>query len=317
MLPPLAFDKPLQRGAVHFVSTPIGNLEDITLRAIRTLREADVIATEDAKVTAPLLRRLGVGRKQHPLVTHNDRNLETSVPRLVDFALQGLLVAVVSDAGTPGISDPGLGLAAQCAARAVPVVPVPGACAAVAAVSVSGFDCSEFLYVGFVSRGSAEKAKAKRRLGELATEARPVVLYEAPHRLLATLEALSAAGAGARGCLCAREITKRHEELRRGTVDSVLEWFREVAEREGRVRGEVTLVLAPLGAEAMQAREAARQLSLAEQVDAALRSRLGAGGAVSSTAKAVAAELGVPKSGVYSRALEIAKEGVVDAGESV
>ena len=100
-------------------------------------------------------------------------------------------------------------------------MPVPGPCAAIAAVSVSGFDCSEFLYVGFVSRGSAEKAKARRRLREIATEARPVVLYEAPHRLLATLAELSAAGAGARGCFCAREVTKRHEELTRGTVDSV------------------------------------------------------------------------------------------------
>ena len=178
VLPPLTFDKPLQRGAVHFVSTPIGNLEDITLRAIRTLREADVIATEDPKVTAPLLRRLGIERKDHPLVTHNDNNLERSVPRLVDYALQGLLVAVVSDAGTPAISDPGLGLAAQCAESGVPIVPVPGPCAAIAAVTVSGFDCSEFLYVGFVSRGSAEKARARRRLREIASEPRPVVLYE-------------------------------------------------------------------------------------------------------------------------------------------
>ena len=249
VLPPLRFDKPLQRGAVHFVSTPIGNLEDITLRALRTLREADVIATEDPKVTAPLLRRLGIERKELPLVTHNDNNLERSVPKLVEYAEQGLLVAVVSDAGTPAISDPGLGLAAACAKREVlksnphphphphphpkpspspnpnpnevPTVPVPGPCAAIAAVSVSGFDCSEFLYVGFVSRGSAEKAKARRRLREIATEARPVVLYEAPHRLLATLGELSAAGAGARGCFCAREVTKRHEELTRGTVDSV------------------------------------------------------------------------------------------------
>ena len=117
VLPPLRFDKPLQRGAVHFVSTPIGNLEDITLRALRTLREADVIATEDPKVTAPLLRRLGIERKELPLVTHNDNNLERSVPKLVEYALQGLLVAVVSDAGTPAISDPGLGLAAACAER--------------------------------------------------------------------------------------------------------------------------------------------------------------------------------------------------------
>jgi len=303
----LTFDKPLQRGAVHFVSTPIGNLEDITLRAIRTLREADVIATEDPKVTAPLLRRLGIERKDHPLVTHNDNNLERSVPRLVDYALQGLLVAVVSDAGTPAISDPGLGLAAQCAESGVPIVPVPGPCAAIAAVTVSGFDCSEFLYVGFVSRGSAEKARARRRLREIASEPRPVVLYEAPHRLLATLAELSAAGAGGRGCFCARELTKRHEELKRGTVDSVLAYYKGTAEREGRVRGEVTLVLSPLGAEAREAREAARQLSLTEQVDAALRARLAAGAPVSSTAKQVAVELGVPRKGVYARALQISK----------
>lgn len=307
VLPPLRFDKPLQRGAVHFVSTPIGNLEDITLRALRTLREADVIATEDPKVTAPLLRRLGIERKELPLVTHNDNNLERSVPKLVEYAEQGLLVAVVSDAGTPAISDPGLGLAAACATREVPTVPVPGPCAAIAAVSVSGFDCSEFLYVGFVSRGSAEKAKARRRLREIATEARPVVLYEAPHRLLATLAELSAAGAGARGCFCAREVTKRHEELTRGTVDSVLAQYTEMAARDGKVRGELTLVLAPLGAEAREAREAARQLSLTEQVDSALRARLAAGEPVSSTAKQVAVELGVPKKAVYARALQISK----------
>merc|ERR1740130_205850 len=313
VLPPLTFDKPLQRGAVHFVSTPIGNLEDITLRAIRTLREADVIATEDPKVTSPLLRRLGIERKELPLVTHNDNNLERSVPKLVEYALQGLLVAIVSDAGTPAISDPGLGLAAACAEREVPTVPVPGPCGAIAAVTVSAFDCSEFLYVGFVSRGSAEKAKARRRLREIATEARPVVLYEAPHRLLATLSELSAAGAGARGCFCAREITKRHEELKRGTVASVLAWYTEMAERDGKVRGEVTLVLSPLGADAMEAREAARQLSLTEQVDAALRARLAAGDPVSSTAKQVAVELGVPKKAVYARALQISK---AEAGEA-
>ena len=307
-LPPPSHAQQLEPGTIYFVSTPIGNLEDITLRAIRTLRQADVIAVEDAKVTAPLLRHLGVGRKEHPLVSHNEHNLARSVPELVGFAAQGLTVAVVSDAGTPGISDPGLQLAAECAARAVPIVPVPGACAATAAVSVSGFDCHEYVFAGFVSRGGAEKKKARRKLQELATEARAVVLYEAPHRLLTTLRELSAAGAGARGAMCARELTKRHEDLRRGSVDELLAWYEQQAERDGRVRGEISLVLAPLGAAARQARADAQRLSLDEQVDAALRARLAAGGTVSSTAKAVAAELGVPKKGVYERALELSRD---------
>ena len=285
--------------SVYYVSTPIGNLEDITLRAVRTLREVDVVASEDTRVTSSLLRSLGISGKQK-LISHHDHNLAASVPKLLNLLEDGASVAVVSDAGTPGISDPGLALAAECASRAIPVIPVPGPCAAVAALSVSGFAATEFIFGGFVPRSGRSR---RQKLTEFAAEERAVVLYEAPHRMLETLGDLIEAGAGQRAILCAREITKLHEEYHRGTVASALSWYASVAERDGKLRGEFTLVLAPPDAETREERReeaAARaEAAAAEEV----RNRVAAGGTLSRVVKEVARELGVQRSKLYAEAL--------------
>lgn len=159
-------------GTAYYVATPIGNLEDITLRAIRTLREVDVIASEDTRVTSALLRALKIPPKKHPLVSHHDKNLAASVPRLASLLASGMSVAVVSDAGTPGISDPGLALATECAARGLPTVPIPGPCAAVAALSVAGVGATEFVFAGFIARGGKSR---RTKVTGLSTESRAVV----------------------------------------------------------------------------------------------------------------------------------------------
>jgi len=204
---------PIEGGTCYYVSTPIGNLEDITVRALRTLKEADYVASEDTRVTATLLRALDVGSKK--ILPHHDFNLEESVPKLLSLLTDGKSVAVVSDAGTPGISDPGLALAAACAAKGVPVVSVPGPCAAVAAVSVAGVSAGEFVFAGFLARSG----KARReKVAELCNEPRAVVMYEAPHRVVNTLADLCAGGCAERGVAVARELTKLHEEWHRGSV---------------------------------------------------------------------------------------------------
>lgn len=179
-------------------------------------------------------------------------------------------------------------------------MPVPGPCAAVAALSVAGVAATEFVFAGFLPRGNKPR---RGKVAEVAAEHRAVVLYEAPHRLLDTLGDLAAAGMPERQIVCARELTKLHEELHRGTVSSARRWYQEVVERDGRLRGEFTLVLAPLDDATIQARRG-EALQVAEDAAAAeVRLRLGAGGAISRIAKDVAAEFGVPRSKVYEEAL--------------
>lgn len=302
-LPPTAGGAPIEARCVYYVSTPIGNLEDITLRAVRTLREVDVVASEDTRVTGGLLRHLGIGRKQ--LVAHHDHNLGASVPKLLQLLEGGASVAVVSDAGTPGISDPGLALAAECARRGFPVVPVPGPCAAVAAVSVSGFAATEFVFGGFLPRGGRTR---RQRVAELASERRAVVLYEAPHRMLETLGDLIEAGAAEREVVCAREITKLHEEFHRGTVASARAWYASVVERDGKLRGEFTVVIAPIDAATLELRRGEAAADAEGRAAEAVRVRLAAGGAISRVAKEVALEFGVAKAKVYAEALRQKEE---------
>lgn len=293
-----------QPGTVYYVGTPIGNLEDITLRAIRTLRECDVVASEDTRVTGSLLRHLGIERKR--LIAHHDHNLGSSVPKLLGLLRDGASVAVVSDAGTPGISDPGIALAAACAEHNVPLIPIPGPCAAVAAMSVAGLGATtEFVFGGFIARGS----KARRsKVEDISSEHRAVVLYEAPHRLLETLGDLAAAGCAARGLVVARELTKLHEEFHRGSVRSAYQHYGAVAERDGKLRGEFTLVLAPLDAAALEARKAGAAAATMEAAAAAVADRLDAGESTSRASKSVAAELGIPKAKVYAEALRQQQE---------
>ncbi|CAM9510479.1 unnamed protein product [Ascophyllum nodosum] len=179
-----------ESGVVYVVATPIGNLEDITLRAINILRTADVIAAEDTRTTGRLLKLLGL-EKAGKLISHHEHNTRRRVPEIVDAARNGKSVALVSDAGTPGFSDPGRELIAACATEGIRVVPVPGACAPATALSVSGFPSTEFVFFGFVGgkRGSAVR---RRKLTEIAREPRTCILFESPHRIADTLKGLLA-----------------------------------------------------------------------------------------------------------------------------
>jgi 16S rRNA (cytidine1402-2'-O)-methyltransferase len=235
------------------------------------------------------------------------------VPELVRRAQEeGTSIAVVSDAGTPGISDPGAELAAACADARVPTVPLPGACAAVAALSVAGLPSLEWVFFGFLPSAGSER---KKQLARVAGETRACVLYEAPHRLLSTLQGLVDAGAsaaavagagrgttGVRRVLCARELTKVHEELYRGTLDEALRHYGEGG--AGIVKGEFTIVLHPDGARA--ASDAA--LAAGEQresVAALLAEQAAAGALLSAAVRDVCAQTGAPKREVYSKALEM------------
>jgi 16S rRNA (cytidine1402-2'-O)-methyltransferase len=293
-----------QPGHVYFVATPIGNLEDMTLRGINVLRTADVLAAEDTRVAGRLLQLLGIERGSMAMLSHHEHNAVEASKKIIERALSGESVAVISDAGTPGISDPGALLASACAERGLPVIPIPGACAAAAAMSVSGF-CSmnnpKWTFYGFMpSRRSAER---RRRLAEVSLDPNPSVLYEAPHRLLQTLNELMEAGGDQRlaleqrPVLCARELTKRHEELYRGNLLSAAHHFG--GDGSGTLKGEFTLVLGPLTPIAPSEED---QLIAIMQRLSKLREE---GVSTSSAAKVVAKELGIRKSVVYPIALEL------------
>jgi 16S rRNA (cytidine1402-2'-O)-methyltransferase len=240
--PAMGEDRPLAPG-LYLVATPIGNLGDITLRALDVLRRADRIACEDTRQTQKLLNHFGIATPTVSCHEHNERQRATE---LVDALKAGGRIALVSDAGMPGISDPGGWLAAAAIAAGVPIIPIPGANAALSALIASGLPTDEFHFIGFLP----EKAGARRtRLEELAarsTAELTLVFYEAPHRILDTLADLESVWGPDLRVVAARELTKIHEEFLRGTVAEVRG---ELAGRD-RVRGEFVLLVAPAAADA-------------------------------------------------------------------
>ncbi|MBZ5643230.1 MAG: 16S rRNA (cytidine(1402)-2'-O)-methyltransferase [Acidobacteriia bacterium] len=220
-------------GCLYLVATPIGNLEDITLRAIRVLKEADLIACEDTRQTQKLLQHYGIHKEMSSYHEHNEL---TRAAELVIKLEQGAQVALVSDAGTPVISDPGHHLVTLCLRHHIPVIPIPGPSAVVAALAASGLATEEFLFVGFLPPRAGARRKA---LENLKGEPRTIVLYEAPHRLVETL-ADAAAVMGPRPAVVAREITKIHEEFLRGNLDELC-----AAAQKRAPRGEITLMIGP------------------------------------------------------------------------
>jgi 16S rRNA (cytidine1402-2'-O)-methyltransferase len=218
-------------GCLYLVATPIGNLEDITVRAIRILKEADLIACEDTRQTQKLLNHYGI-RKE--MVSYHEHNELTRSPELVIELEQGAQIALVSDAGTPGISDPGHRLVTLCLRHHIPVVPIPGPSALVAALAASGLPTEEFLFVGFLPARAGARRKA---LDALKAESRTLIFYEAPHRVVETLaDALEILGT--RPAVIAREVTKIHEEFLRGPLAELLESAQKRAPR-----GEITLLI--------------------------------------------------------------------------
>jgi 16S rRNA (cytidine1402-2'-O)-methyltransferase len=222
-------------GTLYVVGTPIGNLEDVSLRALRVLREVALIAAEDTRRTRILLARYGIAT---PTTSYFEHNKLRRGPELLGRLQAGGDVALVTDAGTPGISDPGYHLVRLARDAGIPVVPVPGPSAAVAALSVAGVPGDRFVFEGFLP---VKRGRRLARLRELQMLRRPIVLYESPHRLAATLDALAEVF-GEAEVVVARELTKQFEELRRGTPAAL----RAALPAEG-TRGEVTLVVNPTG----------------------------------------------------------------------
>ncbi|MBW1742963.1 MAG: 16S rRNA (cytidine(1402)-2'-O)-methyltransferase [Deltaproteobacteria bacterium] len=219
-------------GTLFVLATPIGHMEDITLRAIRTLKEVTLIAAEDTRHTRKLLARYDIGTR---ITSYHDHNKEKRTPGLVKKLKSGDSIALVSDAGTPSISDPGYYLVRAAIQAAIPVVPIPGASALVAALSVSGLPTDSFVFVGFPPR---KPAKRKQLLEGLKEEPRTLVFYESPKRLLGFMREMTQV-MGDRGAVVARELTKIHEEIIRGS----LSYIAEVLETRSSLKGEYTLLV--------------------------------------------------------------------------
>jgi 16S rRNA (cytidine1402-2'-O)-methyltransferase len=218
--------------ALYLVATPIGNLEDITLRALRVLREADLIACEDTRQTGKLLAHFGIDK---PMVSYHEHNEAARTRELVAKLEGGASIALVSDAGTPLVSDPGYRLVTAAIGAGIPVVPVPGASAVLGALAASGRPTDAFRFCGFLPVKTTQRRKI---LEQLRAETCTLVFYEAPHRILDTLSDISAVY-GDRPVAVARELTKLHEEFLRGTADQVRA---QLAERPS-VKGEITLLI--------------------------------------------------------------------------
>jgi 16S rRNA (cytidine1402-2'-O)-methyltransferase len=220
-------------GTLYLVSTPIGNLEDITMRALRVLREVPLIAAEDTRRTGRLLHHYQIDTRTTSFHAHNERE---KAPRLLEHLAGGASLALVTDAGTPVVSDPGQSLVQEALARGIRVEAIPGASAILAALVSSGMGAEGFVFLGFPPPRTEAR---KKWFAEAATEARPLVIFEAPHRLVASLQDARAM-LGDREAVVGRELTKLHEEFVRGTLSLAIDQF---SEREP--RGEFTLVIAP------------------------------------------------------------------------
>lgn len=219
-------------GMLYIVPTPVGNLEDITLRAIRVLKEADLILAEDTRTSSVLLKHYDIKAK---LQSHHKYNEHQTVELIKEKIKGGLNVALVSDAGTPGISDPGFLLARACVEEGIEVQTLPGATACIPALVSSGYPCDRFCFEGFLPM----KKGRQTRLKELAEETRTMVIYESPYRLAKTLMQLAEFFGGERRCSVAREISKLHEQHHRGTLSEMVAWF-----TEHEPRGEIVLIVA-------------------------------------------------------------------------
>lgn len=217
---------------LYIVPTPIGNLEDITLRAIRVLKEVDFILAEDTRTSAVLLKHLGI---EKPLRSHHKFNEHATVAMVADAIEQGRDVALISDAGTPGISDPGFLLVRTCVERGIEVSTLPGATAFVPALVQSGFPCDKFCFEGFLP----QKKGRKKRIEALANEERTMILYESPYRIVKCLEQFSEVFGTEREVAVSREISKIYEQTIRGTLGEVAEHFRKNAPK-----GEFVIIVA-------------------------------------------------------------------------
>jgi 16S rRNA (cytidine1402-2'-O)-methyltransferase len=272
-------------GTLYLVATPIGNLADLSPRAQKTLAEVDFIAAEDTRNTAKLLAAFDISR---PLVSYHDHNRRERGPMIVSRLLEGESCALVTDAGTPAISDPGEDLVALCATAGVPVTSVPGCCAGITALALSGLPTARFCFEGFLPRDKKEKAA---RLAALSRESRTMILHEAPHRLRETLRELCEAWGETRDIALCRELTKRNEEILRTTIAGALAHY-----TENEPRGEYVLVVAGSDDEAAPT-ALSPLLSLSPEEHVAYYEKQGL--ARMDAIKKAAKERGMPKNELY------------------
>lgn len=274
-------------GTLYLVPTPIGNLGDISPRAKKTLAEADFIAAEDTRVSLKLLNHLELKK---PLVSYYEHNKNESGPRIVERLLAGESCALVTDAGSPAISDPGEDLVALCAKAGVCVCAIPGPCAAVTALSVSGLPTGRFCFDGFLS---TNKKSRREHLDSLKSERRTMIFYEAPHKLQNTLKDLTDAFGPERRISLCRELTKLHEQILRMTLGEALAYY-----TENDPRGEYVLILEG----AAEASEEA--LTLEDAVSLALE-RIASGAFKKDAVREVSRETGFPKNALYDAVLRM------------
>ena len=275
----------IRGGMLYLVATPIGNLSDLSERAVKVLSEVDFIAAEDTRNSLRLLTHLGISK---PMVSYHEHNRRERGEEIADRLLAGESCALITDAGTPAISDPGEDLVALCAERSIPVTSIPGACAFVTALTLSGLPTARFSFEGFLP---VPKKERRERLSELACETRTFLLHEAPHKLIRTLFDLSEVLGGDRRIALCRELTKLNEEIFRTTISGAIAYYEE---REP--RGEYVLVIegGTPGAKAETPKA-----SVSETVRAYLDKGLSRNEAV----KAAAKELGLSRNEVYAQTI--------------
>ena len=271
-------------GTLYVVATPIGNLEDMTYRAVRVLQEVELIAAEDTRHSRKLLNHYGIAT---PLISYHEHNEESRSAQLLEKLQGGQSLALISDAGTPCIADPGYRLVLRCRQAGVAAVTVPGASALIAALSISGLPTDAFSFIGFLPA----KTHARCRLFEkIKTEKQTIACYETPHRLLASLKDMAAICGATRQLVVARELTKRHEELFSGTVAEAQEHFSVSG-----VKGELVLLLAPAPECRPEGTVRDALLRLREETDLSWKEIV----------KQVAKEFGLPGSDVYKESLAL------------
>ena len=277
-------------GTLYLVATPIGNLADFSPRAREVMSEVDFIAAEDFRVTKKLMTALDLPQK--PLVSYYEHNRRQRGEEILARLLAGENCALVTDAGTPAVSDPGEDLVALCAPEGVPVIPIPGCCAAVCALAASGLPTGRWCFEGFLS---VNKKARREHLDALKNEKRSMIFYEAPHKLRATLDDLCAAFGGERRISLSRELTKLHEETLRMTLAEAVAYFAETAPR-----GEFVMIVegAPDVVD-----EDAEDDRMARALNA-VQKRIENGETLKDAVKMVSADLGVKKNALYQLALE-------------
>lgn len=276
----------IQAGTLYIVGTPIGNLEDMTLRAIKILQSVNWIAAEDTRHTAKLLNHFDI---KTPQLSYYEHNQQRRIPSLVESLRQGNAIALVTDAGMPGISDPGYELVKACLEAEIPVIPIPGVSASLTALSVAGLPTDRFIFEGFLPTKNKER---QQRLTLLKTESRTIILYEAPHRLLETLQDLEKSLDSQRSIVIARELTKLHEEFWRGTLVKAVQYY-----QEHNPKGELTLVIAGVSESPTPLTE--------EQLKAELERLLQQGISRSEASRQLAAATDLPRRQIYQLALTL------------